>query len=213
MSNHLTDVHGLDYINRRKWFQEAELQPKVRVIIYPAKRNQGLIPSTNETPPSVQEEEKGTVVHQLSTPREVKKSLKSLPRGIGKVANNIKHYKSTADSIPEWFTLYETMKGQTQKKSLVTPPAVPVACDTKPCPISFTFSLLVLKVVLHLPFSVLSKLVLFKQNKMSLSDGYNYYSFQGDNGNYEDSEDSQSSQETDSFQEVTERLGTPRGSA
>ena len=37
LSNHLTDVHGLDYINRRKWLQEAKLQPKVRVMIYPAK--------------------------------------------------------------------------------------------------------------------------------------------------------------------------------
>ena len=42
LSNHLTDVHGLDYINRRKWLQEAKLQPKDRVMIYPAKRSQGL---------------------------------------------------------------------------------------------------------------------------------------------------------------------------
>ena len=28
LSNHLTDVHGLDYMNRRKWLQEAKLQPK-----------------------------------------------------------------------------------------------------------------------------------------------------------------------------------------
>ena len=33
LSNHLTDEHGLDYINRRKWLQEAKLQPKARVII------------------------------------------------------------------------------------------------------------------------------------------------------------------------------------
>ena len=38
LSNHLTDVHGLDYINRRKWLQEAKLQPEVRVMIYPTKR-------------------------------------------------------------------------------------------------------------------------------------------------------------------------------
>ena len=29
LSNHLTDVHELDYINRRKWLQEVKLQPKV----------------------------------------------------------------------------------------------------------------------------------------------------------------------------------------
>ena len=72
LSNHLTDVHGLDYINRRKWLQEAKLQPKVRVMIYLAKSNQGLRPSTSETPLSAQEEEKDTIVHYLSTPRGVK---------------------------------------------------------------------------------------------------------------------------------------------
>ena len=102
LSTHLTDVHGLDYINRRKWLQEAKLQPKVRVTIYPPKRSPVLRPSTRETPLSVHEEEKDTIVHLLSTPRGVKKSLislprgvkkslKSLPRGVRKAANNIKH--------------------------------------------------------------------------------------------------------------------------
>ena len=61
----------------------------------------------------MQEEGNDTIVHQLSTPREVKKSLKSLPRGVkkslkflprgvGKAANNIRYYKTTADLIPEW---------------------------------------------------------------------------------------------------------------
>ena len=85
LSNDLADVHGLDYINRR--LQEAKLQGKVRVMIYPAKRRQGLRRSRSGTPLSVQEEEKGTIVHQLSTLRGVKKSLKTLPRGIRKGAN------------------------------------------------------------------------------------------------------------------------------
>jgi len=69
----------------------------------------------------VQDEIKDTVVHQLSTPRgvkkslkslkslprEIKKSLKSLPRGVEKAGNSIKHCKTTADSVPEWLTLYE----------------------------------------------------------------------------------------------------------
>ena len=112
LSNHLTDVHEFDYINRRKWLQEAKLQPKVRVMIYPPKRSQGLRPSTSETPLSVQEEEEATIVHPLSTPRGVKKSLKSLPKGlkkslkslpkgVRKAANNIKHCKTIADSVPE----------------------------------------------------------------------------------------------------------------
>ena len=100
LSSHLTDVHGLDYINRRKWLQEAKLQPKVRVMIYPAKRSQELRATTSETPLSVHEDEKDTTIHHLSTPRGVKKSLKSLPtglkkslkslpRGVKKAANNI----------------------------------------------------------------------------------------------------------------------------
>ena len=56
LSNYLTNVHELDSINRRKWLQETKLQPKVRVMIYPAKKRQGLRPSTSETPLSVQEE-------------------------------------------------------------------------------------------------------------------------------------------------------------
>ena len=70
LSNHLTDVHGLDYINRRKWLQEAKLQPKVRVMIYTTKRSQVLRPSTSETALSVQEDEKVSIVHRLSTQEE-----------------------------------------------------------------------------------------------------------------------------------------------
>ena len=65
-----------------------------------SKEEPGIKRSKSETPLSVQEEEKDTIVHQLSTPREiknplkslprgVKKSLKSLPRGVGKAGSNI----------------------------------------------------------------------------------------------------------------------------
>ena len=69
------------------------------------------------------EEEKATIIHHLSKPRgrvkkslkslprEVKKSVKPLPRGVRKAANSIKHYKTTADSVPEWFTLYGDDEG------------------------------------------------------------------------------------------------------
>ena len=97
------------------------------MIIYPAKRSQVLRPSTSETPPSVQEEEKDTILHHLSTPRGVKKSLKSLPRrlkkslkylpkGVRKAVNNIKDYKTTADSVPEWLTLYGDDEGPNTEK-------------------------------------------------------------------------------------------------
>ena len=132
LSNHLTDVHGLDYINRREWLQEAKLQPKVRVMTYPAKRSQVLRPSTSETPLSVQEEEKDTIVHHLSKPRgvkkclkslprQVKKSLKPLPRGVRKAANNIKHCKQQQIQFLSGSLCMETMKGQTRRAELSNP--------------------------------------------------------------------------------------------
>ena len=84
----------------------------------------------------MQEEEKDTIVHHLSTPRGVKKSLKSLPRGlkkslkslpkgVRKAGNNIKHYKTTADSVPEWLTLYGDDEELKQRRELSNP-----ACST-----------------------------------------------------------------------------------
>ena len=94
-------------------------------MIYPAKRSQGLRPTASETPLSVQEEEKDTIVHHLSTPRGLKKSLKPkglkkslkpLPRGVRKAANNIKHCKTTADLVPEWLNLYGDDEGPNTEK-------------------------------------------------------------------------------------------------
>ena len=53
-------------------------------MIYPANWSQGLRPSTSATPLSVHGGEKDTIVHHLSKPRGVKKSLKSLPREVKK---------------------------------------------------------------------------------------------------------------------------------
>ena len=78
-------------------------------MVYPAKKRQGLRPSTSETPLSMHEEVIiiiiiiiiTIIVHHLSEPRgrvkkslkslprEVKKSLKPLPRGVRKADNNI----------------------------------------------------------------------------------------------------------------------------
>jgi len=74
----------------------------------------------------VLDEIKDTIVHQLSAPRGVKKSLprsvktslKSLSRGVGKAANGIKHCKKTADSVPEWLTLCrDDERPNTEKKA------------------------------------------------------------------------------------------------
>ena len=98
-------------------------------MIYPAKRSQGLRRrSSSETPLLVQEKEKDTDVHQLSTPRRVKKSLKSLPRGVGKAANTIKHCKRTANSVPEWLTLYGDDEGTNSEKSAYGNSAYNTSC-------------------------------------------------------------------------------------
>ena len=41
LSNPLTDVHELDYYQRRKWLQEAKLQPKVKIMIYDDEDSKG----------------------------------------------------------------------------------------------------------------------------------------------------------------------------
>ena len=57
LSNHLTDVHRLHYIQRRKWLQEAKLQPKTRVVVYPAKASQEFrMRSKSKTTPLKQQE-------------------------------------------------------------------------------------------------------------------------------------------------------------
>ena len=66
----------------------------------------------------MQDEIKDIIVHQLSALRGVNKSLKSLPRGVGKPTNSIKHCKTTADSVPQWLTLYEDdERPHTEKKA------------------------------------------------------------------------------------------------
>ena len=75
----------------------------------------------------MQEEENDTIVHQLSTPREVKKSLKSLPREVKK---SLKPYQEALEKQPITSNIIkqqqiqflsgslfmETMKGLTQRR-------------------------------------------------------------------------------------------------
>jgi len=34
LANHLADVHQLDAVERKKYLQEAKLQPKVKIVVY-----------------------------------------------------------------------------------------------------------------------------------------------------------------------------------
>ena len=79
LSNHLTDVHQLDYSQRRNWLQEAKLQPKVRMVICQTGKNQ-----TSETSPSKPQKRNDASDYQLSTPRKGKTSVGMLIKGIRK---------------------------------------------------------------------------------------------------------------------------------
>ena len=74
LANHLANVHKLDHTQRRKYLQEATLQPKVKVVIYDTEKSkrsgEG---STSETPTSTQQEQNHTV-YPLSTPKNQKLS-------------------------------------------------------------------------------------------------------------------------------------------
>ena len=66
LSNHLTDVYRLDYIQRRKWLPGAKLQPKIRVVIYPTKASQEFrLSSKSKITPLKQQEGKDTVLYHI----------------------------------------------------------------------------------------------------------------------------------------------------
>ena len=85
LSNHLTDVHQLDYSKLRKWLQEAKLQPKVHC-------KSGDLSKAASKPQEV----KHAIVYQLSTSRKGKTSVKMLRKGIKKARKRIKRCKRTA---------------------------------------------------------------------------------------------------------------------
>lgn len=74
LANHLANVHKLDHTQRRKYLQEAKLQPKVKVVIYDTEKSKRSgVGSTSETPTSTQQEQNHTV-YTLSTPKNQKLS-------------------------------------------------------------------------------------------------------------------------------------------
>ena len=85
LSNNFTDVHQLDYRQRRKWLQEAKLEPQVHC------KSGDLLKVTSKT-----QEGRHVIVYQLSTPRKGKTSVKMLRKGIRKARKRIKRCKRTA---------------------------------------------------------------------------------------------------------------------
>ena len=127
LSNHLTDVHELDYINRRKWLQEAKLQPKVGVMIYREKRTEPGIKTFNKwntsiragrgkgyNRPSVINTKRSKEITKISTKKS--KEITEISTKRCWTVNSIKHCKTTADSVPEWLTLYGDDEGPNTEK-------------------------------------------------------------------------------------------------
>lgn len=90
LANHLANVHKLDHTQRRKYLQEAKLQPKVKGVIYDTEKSkrsgEG---STSETPTSTHQEQNHSVYH-LSTPRKPKAFPRLKASGVGKKTKTIK---------------------------------------------------------------------------------------------------------------------------
>jgi len=75
LSNHLSDVHQLDHMERRNYLQEAKLQPKVKVIIYQdaqLKRFKTL--KSKRSRKDLTPSRRVDIFYQPSTPRKVKGS-------------------------------------------------------------------------------------------------------------------------------------------
>ena len=84
LANHLADVHQLDHTQRRKYLQEAKLQPNVKVVIYDTEKSKRSgVCSTSETSSSTLQEQHRTVYH-LSTRRKPKGLPRFKASGVGK---------------------------------------------------------------------------------------------------------------------------------
>ena len=78
LSNHLADVHELDHMERRKYLQEAKLQPRVKVVLY------------LETRPSPSKPSQTDIFYQPSIPRNPKKVQKNKPRNVQKGVRKVR---------------------------------------------------------------------------------------------------------------------------
>ena len=96
LANHLTDVHLLDTDQRRKYLQEAKLQPKVKFVVY---QN-----TTDENNPNINIPKQQERVYELSQPRQqnlrktVKTKLKQNKRKV------VKDHK-VQDDLKTWLTM------------------------------------------------------------------------------------------------------------
>ena len=94
LANHLADVHLLDISERRRYLQEAKLQPKVKFVVYQNTTDKN---NTNIDTPTQQER-----VYELSQPRllDVGKATRSKTR---KCKEKIVTAKD--EKLKHWMTL------------------------------------------------------------------------------------------------------------
>ena len=104
LANHLADVHQLDHTQRRKYLQEAKLQPKVRVIIYHNTKNNrkdtGECSTRMEAQQSTEQEQR--TVYHLSTPRKPKAFPQIKAGGVGKTTKTVKRRQTKKHLPPKW---------------------------------------------------------------------------------------------------------------
>ena len=96
LANHLADVHLLDTDQRRKYLQEAKLQPKVKFVVYQNTTDEN---NANINIPKQQER-----VYELSQPRQqhLRKADKTkLKKNKRKVVNDYK----VQDGFKTWLTI------------------------------------------------------------------------------------------------------------
>ena len=101
LSNHLTDVHQLDYIQRRMWLQEAKLQPKLKIIIYQEGNNKNCSTRSPHKTTLLNQQEEKEIMYQQSAPRKAKGPFKSQTGGVRKATKKSKPLKKTT----HWHTL------------------------------------------------------------------------------------------------------------
>ena len=95
LTNHLADVHLLDTVQRRKYLQEAKLQPKIKFVVY---QNKDTTDENNINTPKQQER-----VYVLSQPRQhnIGKAAKTKVKHKNKV---VKNYK-VREQLKNWLTV------------------------------------------------------------------------------------------------------------
>ena len=95
LANHLADVHLLDVNQRRKYLQEAKLQPKLKFIAYQNITDEN---SANNTP---KQQER---VYEVSQPRQCDIRKRAKTKVIQNKRKAVQNYK-VREELKNWLTM------------------------------------------------------------------------------------------------------------